>query len=77
MYATTFITVLILLLALAVLAAPLAAGTQPPGRVWRVGVVLLPATGPFPSIEGFLRGLTDLGYTEGGNLIVIQRSAEG
>ena len=68
---------LIAAIAVSLFGAPLAAEAQEPGRVWRVGVVLLPATGPFPSIEGFLRGLTDLGYTEGGNLIVIQRSAEG
>ena len=57
--------------------APVAAEAQEPGRVWRVGIVRLPSPAPGGSIDGFLQGLTALGYIDGKNLIVIQRSAEG
>ena len=69
----------------AVLAAPLAAGAQQGRKIPRVGYVLSGASlstmlGPVPSnttTEGFLRGLRDLGYIDGQNIILERRSAEG
>ena len=62
----------------ALLVAPLAAQAQPQGRIWRVGF-LLPRGRPL-SIESdpvgaFLRGMRDLGYIEGRNLVIEWRFA--
>src|SRR5262245_17117182 len=61
-----------------VLAAPLAAGAQPPGKVYRVG---------FPSYFGcaqsvppdgaFRQALRSLGYVEGRNVVIECRDAVG
>jgi len=64
----------------AVLAAPLAAWTQPAGKVWRIG--LLGGSSPTtPEAarpwEALLQGLRELGYVEGQNLAVERRWAEG
>ena len=67
-----------LALALGVLAVPLAAGGQPPGKVPRVGILragILPAGDLF--MEPFRQGLRDLGYVEGQNILLEFRSAEG
>ena len=48
---------------LALLAPPLAAEAQPPGKVPRIGFLTLLA-GPTPLEEAFLQGLRDLGYIE-------------
>jgi len=60
-----------------VLAAPLAAEAQPPGKVWRIGF-LGPAperiyTDPLLSLHA---GLRELGYVEGKNIIFEYRFAE-
>ncbi len=69
----------------ATLAAPLAAGAQQAGKVYRVGLIL-PTTpvsemaGPepaIPTVRAFVQGLRALGYVEGQNLILERRSAEG
>ncbi len=59
----------------AVLATPLAAEAQLPAKVYRIGFVSPGAPATF--IEGFRRGLQDLGYREGENIVVDYRSAEG
>ncbi len=59
------------------LAAPLAAGAQQTGTVWRVGVLM--ALGANDSIwpEALREGLHSLGYVEGQNLAIEWRYAQG
>jgi len=61
---------------LALLAAPLAAQAQQPGKVPRIGGLVVASPG-FPPIEGFRQGLRELGYVEGRNIAVEYRYAEG
>jgi putative ABC transport system substrate-binding protein len=63
--------------AVSVLAAPLAAGGQPVGKVYRIGF-LWDSPAVFPeAIEAFRQGLRDLGYVEGQNLAIAYRWTEG
>ena len=71
----------ILLLALCYLLLPLgfSAQAQQPKKIPRIGyvrVVGLPST-PSPNVEAFRRGLRDLGYVEGENIVIEFRYAEG
>ena len=50
------------------LAAPLAAGAQPPGRVWRIGLFHVGLDHVPPALPGLREGLKELGYEEGKNL---------
>jgi ABC-type uncharacterized transport system substrate-binding protein len=69
---------LTVVLALGLLAAPLAAGAQPAGKVWRVGFLSMgsreDASPPMISLKTRLR---ELGYVEGQNLVFVYRGAEG
>jgi putative ABC transport system substrate-binding protein len=64
---------------------PFQARAQQPGKVYRVGLVAAAArvteiSGPdptVPSIRAFVHTLRDLGYVDGGNLVLERRSAEG
>jgi putative tryptophan/tyrosine transport system substrate-binding protein len=67
---------LIVTLALGLLVAPLAADAQPPGKVFRVGV-LLPASPGLPPFQAFKQRLQELGYVEGQNLALEVRAVEG
>ena len=69
----TFLTVL----AGALLAAPLAAEAQTPGRVFKVGILsaVNPRTTTFT--EAMVQRLRELGYVEGQNLVIEFKSAEG
>src|SRR5262249_54939371 len=58
----------------ALLAAQAAAQAPPPSRVPRIGY-LAPVEGPLA--VGFHRGLRELGYVEGKNVVIVYRSAEG
>src|SRR4030095_3752898 len=58
-----------------VLAAPLVAEAQQPGKVYRIG--LLSPSSDGLGIEGFHEGLRALGYVESRNVVVEYRSAEG
>ena len=62
----------------AVVAGPLAATAQPASKVWRIGYL----GNSSPSlesnlVEAFRRGLRELGYVEGQNIIIEYRWAEG
>jgi ABC-type uncharacterized transport system substrate-binding protein len=76
---------LTVVLILALLAAPLEAGAQPAGKVYRVGLIFpsapvseMAGSEPVhPAARAFVQGLRALGYVEGQNLILERRSAEG
>ena len=58
--------------------APLAAGAQPAGKVYRVGI-LSPGSGASSGTSPdtvFHQGLRDLGWIEGRNIVIERRSAE-
>jgi putative tryptophan/tyrosine transport system substrate-binding protein len=60
------------------LAAPLIAEARQPDRIYRIGV--LERTSPAinaANLDGFRRGLLELGYVEGKNYAIEYRSAEG
>jgi len=60
------------------LAAPLAAEAQQAAKVPRIGYLGNYPPGAFPqNYEAFLKGLRDLGYVEGRNLVIEYRDAEG
>ena len=65
-------------LASGLLAAPLAAQAQQPAKVYRIGMLerTSPATNA-ANFEAFRRGLRELGYVEGKNLVIEYRSADG
>ncbi len=60
-----------------VVATPLAAGAQPAGRVYRVGLLGLASGSDAPILASLPQGLRDLGYEEGKNLVIEYRTAEG
>ena len=61
------------------LAAPLAAEAQEATKIARIGYLTTAdlATAPHHLREAFFKGLRDLGYVEGRNLVIEYRSAEG
>jgi putative ABC transport system substrate-binding protein len=60
------------------LAAPLAARAQQVGKVYRVGILeAIPATQNAANLDALRKGLRDLGYVEGRNLVIEYRSADG
>jgi putative ABC transport system substrate-binding protein len=62
----------------AVLAAPLAARAQQAGKVYRIGILEpVPASRNVANLDALRKGLRDLGYVEGRNLIIEYRSADG
>ena len=68
----------LLLGSVGLLAEPLAAGAQPAGKVYRIG--MLERTSPetnAANLEGFRQGLRALGYVEGKQFVIEYRSAEG
>ena len=67
----------IAVLALSLLAAPLAAEAQQAAKIARIGY-LSPNLATTPHLrEAFRQGLRDLGYVEGRNLVIEYRDAEG
>jgi putative tryptophan/tyrosine transport system substrate-binding protein len=60
-----------------VLAAPLAAGAQQAGKVYRVGFLFFGAPGLSAEVDAFRQGLREFGYTEGQNVIIEYRFASG
>lgn len=63
-----------LLATAALFVAPLAAAAQKPRKVYRIGLL---SNNRGPHLGAFARGLQDLGYTEGRNVVVELRSADG
>lgn len=62
----------------ALLAAPLAAPAQQVGKVYRIGILeTIPASQNAAKLDALRKGLRDLGYVEGRNLIIEYRSADG
>src|SRR5450755_3480524 len=60
------------------LAAPLAAPAQQVGKVYRIGILeTIPASQNATKLDALRKGLRDLGYVEGRNLIIEYRSADG
>jgi putative ABC transport system substrate-binding protein len=63
--------------AVAVLAAPPAAGAQPAGKVYRIGFLGLSSPASYAAnLQAFRQGLRDLGYHEGKNISIEYRWAE-
>jgi putative tryptophan/tyrosine transport system substrate-binding protein len=67
---------LLMTLALGLLVAPLAAETQQSVKVHRIGL-LRRAAPQAAEFQAFRHGLHALGYREGHNLVIEQRSAHG
>jgi putative ABC transport system substrate-binding protein len=62
----------------AMLITPLDGEAQPTRAVYRIGVLeTVPATSNTANFDAFLRGLRELGYVEGQNLVIDYRSADG
>jgi ABC-type uncharacterized transport system substrate-binding protein len=60
------------------LAAPRAARAQPAGKTYRIGVLeSIPEALNTANLDALRRGLHDLGYVEGRNLVIEYRSADG
>jgi putative tryptophan/tyrosine transport system substrate-binding protein len=57
---------------------PLAARAQQPVRVYRIGVLeMSPAATNADNFDALRKGLRELGYVEGQNLVLDYRSADG
>ncbi len=57
---------------------PLAARAQPVGKIYRIGILEpIPAARNAANLDALRRGLRDLGYVEGRNLVIEYRSADG
>jgi putative ABC transport system substrate-binding protein len=66
-----------LLVTLAILVAPLAAGAQPSAKVARIGYLSPGGGAGSPTAEALRQGLRDLGYVEGHNIALEFRAAGG
>jgi putative ABC transport system substrate-binding protein len=66
------------ILASGFLAAPFAAEAQQAGKVYRIGILeAIPAAQNAANLDALRKGLRDLGYVEGRNLLIEYRSADG
>jgi len=67
------------IVALLMLTVPLAVGAQPAGKVYRVGILGEKASDPSEVRlwQGFRLGLRELGWIEGGNILIESHWAEG
>src|SRR5881409_3684606 len=68
----------ITLLGSAAAAWPLAARAQQAGKIYRIGILEpIPAARNAANLDALRKGLRELGYVEGRNLIIEYRSADG
>jgi putative ABC transport system substrate-binding protein len=75
-FATAAITKFSLVVVVSILAPVVVAQAQPAGKTPRIGVLSAGPANPH-IIEAFGKGLRDLGYVEGQNVVIEYRSAEG
>ena len=69
---------IITVVALGAAAGPIASFAQQQGKVWRVGFLTLrPASENSQYTDAFLKGMRELGYVEGKNLVVEWRFGDG
>jgi len=68
---------LVVVLALSFTLAPLAARAQPAAKVYRIGWLSDGVRLEHGLQEEVTRGLAELGYTEGKNVLIERRNAEG
>ncbi len=69
---------LAVILAVGLLAAPLATEAQQAGKVYRISMLETRSTAlNAANIDGFRQGLRELGYKEGQNLELVYRSSDG
>ena len=68
---------LTVVLALGLLAPPLATEAQPADKVARIGYLSVDVATNAHLRDAFLQGLRDLGYVEGRNVAIEYRDAEG
>src|SRR4026208_1965379 len=62
----------------AALAGPLATEAQQAGKIYRIGILeTIPAARNAANLDGLRRGLRELNYVEGRNLVIEYRSADG
>lgn len=74
----TTITKLITAVVVLLLAWPLESPAQPPGKVYRIGILeTVAASSNSANLQAFHQGLALLGYVEGQNLAIDYRSADG
>src|SRR5215831_16470327 len=66
----------IVTITLSLLCAPLTIDAQPPGKVFQIGRLTL-ASPSIDDLDGVRQDLRELGYVEGQNLVIEDRSAEG
>jgi putative tryptophan/tyrosine transport system substrate-binding protein len=64
-------------LTLGTLALPLAVEAQQSGKVPRIGFLFFGSPGPSRELDAFRQGLRELGYTEGQNIVIEVRFANG
>ncbi len=67
-----------LVVAVLILAAPLAIEAQQAGKVYRIGVLEVAGAAPnAANLSAFRQGLAEHGYVEGQNFVIEYRSADG
>jgi len=68
----------IIILAAIILISPHVIAAQQSGKLPRIGLLFVnESSPPSPNVEAFRQGLRDLGYTEGKNIVLEYRYAEG
>ncbi len=72
------VTMLSLVVAISIFAAPLATAAQPAEKVQRIGYLSAGSATSSPrAVEAFRQGLRELGWVEGQNIVIEYRRAEG